>query len=357
MSFQGEYAAQMLGLNSEGSGGHPPPSPAAPSPSPSPSPAARPSSRDLQRTSQPPSQPTTPRPDPNRQYDAAVRYHQDAARRTQEQPKEKQLEPTYHPYPPTKPYQDLKMTGSQFEHQLNFATTPHHYPTKVKTVSELNASAPTTQEINLKSNVANDATRLQQEQQQQQQQQHYPAKYNTVHNSRYDNRTTVKGHISVPPVVEKISHPKQYETKYQKPDDGKTHPVPLKSHLLSANMTQDPVDGVLDLRNIPKETNVISLGSQHSSLSEPSGYLDSAKSSHSVYSGNSNSSSDRDILDLSMPDKNSVTEVCYVCGDEYTRGSLCNLNTKEPKDVSTHQFISLSFKFSGFPPKYYYVFN
>lgn len=78
-------------------------------------------------------------------------------------------------------------------------------------------------------------------------------------------------------------------------------------------------ESALDLRNTSSQ--------MQSVPAQPAPHL------NAVSSNVNHNTPDVGILDLSMPDKNSITEVCYVCGDEYKRGSLLELNTVEPKEA------------------------
>ena len=60
----------------------------------------------------------------------------------------------------------------------------------------------------------------------------------------------------------------------------------------------------------------------------------SAVSHHSSYMSEGAGSS-TDILDLTLPDKNATTEVCYVCGDEFKKGILAFIHTR-PVSRSPH---------------------
>ena len=49
----------------------------------------------------------------------------------------------------------------------------------------------------------------------------------------------------------------------------------------------------------------------------------------SQQSEGTNSSTTTDLSDLTLPDKNASFEVCYICGDEFRRGTLSHTFAKQ----------------------------
>lgn len=126
-----------------------------------------------------------------------------------------------------------------------------------------------------------------------------------------------------------------FSNSYSSPSPSLTTAVPqLNSNVTASNMNfpsqsrlsaADDDCSALDLRNS-------SIGSNSVNLSSIQG-IGSNSNSSTGSAGGGSIGGGTDILDLSMPDKNSVTEVCYVCGEEQRRGSLLELSTCVPKET------------------------
>lgn len=85
-------------------------------------------------------------------------------------------------------------------------------------------------------------------------------------------------------------------------------------------MSQDDTDSALDLSSGSRGRETMK------SCSSAMSHI-SAVSHHSSYMSEGAGSS-TDILDLTLPDKNATTEVCYVCGDEFKKGALNYIHTR-----------------------------
>merc|ERR1719312_2356656 len=84
--------------------------------------------------------------------------------------------------------------------------------------------------------------------------------------------------------------------------------------------SQDDNDSALDLSSGSRSRETMK------SCSSAMSHI-SAVSHHSSYMSEGAGSS-TDILDLTLPDKNATTEVCYVCGDEFKKGNLNYIHTR-----------------------------
>ena len=126
--------------------------------------------------------------------------------------------------------------------------------------------------------------------------------------------TPLMGAPSASPGLSREGHPWHISREMRPPSLPPHHPPTSHPDLPDEN------DSALDLSSGPRDRETMK--SRSSGISHAS-----ATSHHSSYMSEGAGSS-TDILDLTLPDKNAVTEVCYVCGEEFQKSSMSYIQTR-----------------------------
>ncbi|KAM7345133.1 MAP7 domain-containing protein plexus isoform 2-T10 [Cochliomyia hominivorax] len=159
-----------------------------------------------------------------------------------------------------------------------------------------------------------------------------------IHNAQhYPTQSHQMDHIAIQ--QQQLPQPtRNYPTVYKQnrvmsPTDSPVIPqqTPLSSPFGVDFQASRETEDVLDLRNT-SNSRYTTTPKTSTPVATPTPINSAILSTSKISSSLLSSSIDVGILDLSMPDKNSTTEVCYACGEEQRRGSLIEISTLKSKD-------------------------